>query len=157
MNESSNHPVEISTRMRPGEWTPESLQELTKSYQEKIYSMGAPVGEVETSVKTPEDGSAHVYVSWRHTGVKTFADLGDGPVAEAGNSRGHGEAIPRGEPTKDSQGVGAVFGDADRSAIDEPPATTSAGMARDQSQNEYLIYTSEDGQTFVEDAGPAKE
>lgn len=125
MTESTDQPVEISTRMRPGEWTPESLDQLVASYQQKIRDMGAPPEAIETSVETPADGSAHVNVSWRHEGQQTFPDLGQTSVEEENISRGHGESIPRGEATEDSKGLGAVFGDAERSAVDEPPASGS--------------------------------
>ncbi|WP_204247105.1 hypothetical protein [Arthrobacter alpinus] len=120
---STNEPVEISTRMPEGEWNPENLAELLLSYQQKLRDMGAPDDEIQTLVETPEDGSAKVHVSWRRTGGQTFADLGRSTTEEAENSRGHGEAIPQGEATADSKGLGAVFGDADRSAIDEPPSS----------------------------------
>lgn len=157
MTENTNEPVEISTRMRPGEWTPESLEQLVDSYQQKLYGMGAPKDEVQTSVETPEDGSAQVHVSWQHVGVHTFPDLGQTPVEETNNSRGHGESIPHGEPTQDSKGLGAVFGDAERSAIDEPASDRSMETEQDQGENEYRVYTSDEGRTFVEDAEPAKE
>lgn len=157
MTESTNEPVEISTRMRPGEWTPESLEQLVGSYQQKLYDMGAPMEEVETSVKTPEDGSAHVHVSWKHLGVHTFADLGQTPMEESNNSRGQGEFIPQGETTQDAKGLGAVFGDAERSAIDEPVSDRSMEAQQNEPENEYRVYTNNEGRTFVEDAGPAKE
>lgn len=149
-------PVEISTRMRPGEWTADSLEELVRSYQQKLAEMGAPEQEIETVVDTPADGSASVNVSWRHTGVRTFPDTGDNAVDEADISRGYGEAIPAGEPTQDSQGLGAVYGDAERSAIDEPATQRSEAARNGQSMSNYVVYTDDDGKTFVEDSGPAK-
>jgi hypothetical protein len=47
-------PVEISTRMRPGEWTEASLEELVSTYQAKILAMGAAVSDVLTD--EPEGG-----------------------------------------------------------------------------------------------------
>lgn len=160
MTENHNEPVEISTRMRPGEWTPESLDLLVGSYQEKIHGMGAPRGEIETSVQTPDDGSAHVHVSWQRAGTHTFADFGRNNGEELDESdvaRGHGESIPRGEATQDAQGLGAVFGDAERSAIDEPPSDVVPGNGENQPANEYLVHTDANGRTTVEDVGPAKE
>lgn len=122
MTSISNEPVEISTRMRQGEWTPESLEQLVASYQQKLVSMGAPAEEILTDVETLEDGSTKVHVSWPREGTQTFGDDGHGDVPEAANSRGQGEQIAQGETTKDSQGLGAILGDADRSAIDEPSA-----------------------------------
>lgn len=84
MTESHAEPVEISVRMRPSEWTPESLVELTASYQRKLFEMGAPESEVLMVVDTPEDGSASVRVSWLHQGAHTFAALNqvESPEAE---------------------------------------------------------------------------
>lgn len=157
MNDSTNEPVEISTRMRPGEWTQESLTELVGSYQQKLREMGAPDDEIGTSVETPEDGSANVKVSWRHAGVHTFAEMGQSRTEEARNSRGHGEVIPPGEPTKDSQGLGALLGDAERSAIDEPPTRRAMEAEGNQPVPDLLVRTNEDGTSYVEDVGPDKE
>lgn len=157
MNDSTQEPVEISTRMRPGEWTQDSLAQLLASYQQKLREMGAPADEIETSVETPEDGGAKVKVSWRHAGLRTFADMGQSAVAEAENSRGHGEYIPAGEATEDSKGLGAVLGDAERSSIDEPPTRRAREAQQHQIDPDLLIMTNEEGRTYVEDVGPAKE
>lgn len=157
MNDSTQEPVEISTRMRPGEWTQQSLAELLASYQQKLREMGAPTDEIETSVETPEDGGAQVKVSWRHAGVHTFADMGQTAMAEADNSRGRGERIPPGEVTEDSQGLGAVFGDAERSAIDEPPNNQATETPQHQIDPHLVITTTEEGKTYVQDVGTVKE
>ena len=57
-------PVEISTRMRPGEWTESSLEELVTTYRAKIMAMGAAVSEVVTEVLRNDDGSVAITVSW---------------------------------------------------------------------------------------------
>lgn len=57
-------PVEISTRIRPGEWTEASLEELVTTYRAKILAMGAAVPEVVTEVVRNDDGSVAVSVSW---------------------------------------------------------------------------------------------
>lgn len=57
-------PVEISTRMRPGEWTESSLEELVTTYRAKILAMGASASEVVTDVERNDDGSVEVAVSW---------------------------------------------------------------------------------------------
>jgi hypothetical protein len=57
-------PVEISTRMRPGEWTEASLEELVATYRAKILAMGAAVSDVVTEVVRNDDGSVAVAVSW---------------------------------------------------------------------------------------------
>ena len=43
-------PVEISTRIRPGEWTEESLAELVITYRARIAEMGAPPTEMATDI-----------------------------------------------------------------------------------------------------------
>ena len=53
-------PVEISTRMRPGEWTESSLEELVTTYRARILAMGAAVSEVVTEVLRNDDGSVAV-------------------------------------------------------------------------------------------------
>ncbi|MEJ1181426.1 hypothetical protein ACFC25_21340 [Pseudarthrobacter sp. NPDC055928] len=62
-------PVEISTRMRPGEWTESSLEELVTTYRAKILAMGASVAEVVTDVDRNDDGSVKVVVSWAKPAV----------------------------------------------------------------------------------------
>ncbi|MFF1253288.1 hypothetical protein ACFVYC_12430 [Pseudarthrobacter sp. NPDC058329] len=57
-------PVEISTRMRPGEWTEESLELLVESYRERIVEMGARPTDVVTDIDRSDDGSVRVAVSW---------------------------------------------------------------------------------------------
>jgi len=57
-------PVEISTRMRPGEWTEESLAELVGTYRTRVQEMGAPAAEVATDIERNDDGSVKVVVSW---------------------------------------------------------------------------------------------
>ncbi len=157
MNDNTNEPVEISTRMAEGEWTPESLAELLSSYQDKLREMGAPESEIETAVETPADGSATVKVSWRRTGLRTFAEMGQSTLREAENSRGHGEVIPPGEATEDSKGLGAVYGDAERSAIDDPPTRRAMEALENQADPDLVVFTTEEGETYVEDAGRGKE
>lgn len=57
-------PVEISTRMRPGEWTEASLEELVNSYRTRILEMGASASDIVTDVERNDDGSVKVAVSW---------------------------------------------------------------------------------------------
>lgn len=155
MSLHNGEPVEISTRMQPGEWTEESLAELTASYQRKLAEMGAPAAEILTKVKHADDGSVRVHVSWQHRGSHTYASLNQNEAGEAANARGHGEAIPAGEASDDSQGLGAVLGDAERSAIDEPPAARAVSAEREQEVPNLLIYTDAEGETYVEDPGSA--
>ncbi|WP_192841615.1 hypothetical protein [Arthrobacter sp. ERGS1:01] len=157
MDESDSEPVEISTRMGPGEWTPETLTELVGSYQHKLWEMGAAEDEIETSVETSADGSAKVNLSWWRTEVQAFAATGQTMMEESDNSRGHGEIIRPGETTRDSKGLGAVFGDAERSPIDGPPTGCAVKSKDDQKAPDYVLYTGEDGKSYVKDAGQAKE
>jgi hypothetical protein len=69
-------PVEISTQMRPGEWTESSLEELVTTYRAKILAMGARVSDVVTDVERNDDGSVKVAVSWANPAS------GDGTVAD---------------------------------------------------------------------------
>jgi hypothetical protein len=57
-------PVEISTRMRPGEWTEASLEELVNTYRTRIVEMGANIADVVTDIQRNDDGSVRVAVSW---------------------------------------------------------------------------------------------
>lgn len=57
-------PVEISTRMRPGEWTEASLEELVASYRTRITEMGANPADVVTNIERSDDGAVKVAVSW---------------------------------------------------------------------------------------------
>ena len=57
-------PVEISTRMRPGEWTEASLEELVRTYRTRIVEMGANLSDVVTDIERNDDGSVRVAVSW---------------------------------------------------------------------------------------------
>ncbi|WP_232481424.1 hypothetical protein [Arthrobacter sp. YN] len=57
-------PVQISTRMRPGEWTEESLQAHLEDYRQQIRDMGAKESQIVTNVERTEEGAARVVVSW---------------------------------------------------------------------------------------------
>ncbi|AFR30587.1 hypothetical protein ARUE_c37080 [Arthrobacter sp. Rue61a] len=57
-------PVEISTRMRPGEWTEESLLEHVEDYKQQIRDMGAKESQIVVNVERTEAGAARVVVSW---------------------------------------------------------------------------------------------
>lgn len=74
-------PVEISTRMRPGEWTEASLEELVNSYRTRIVEMGASASDIVTDVERNDDGSVKVAVSW----VKP-ADAGDEDTVTGGQT-----------------------------------------------------------------------
>lgn len=156
MNASTNQPVEISTKMQEGEWTEESLQALVGSYQGKLREMGAPEEQIHTAVEPLDDGAVNILVSWQRRGTHIFAGTGQGLVEEEENSRGQGEHIPAGEVTQDSKGLGAVFGDAERSAIDAPPTERAVQAEKDQLVPELLVTTDDDGNSHVQDVGTPK-
>ena len=83
-------PVEISTRMRPGEWTESSLEELVTTYRAKILAMGASVSEVVTDVERNDDGSVEVAVSWAKPAT---ADEGVADGTAERNSAAGGAAV----------------------------------------------------------------
>ncbi|WP_427018245.1 hypothetical protein ACQCSX_06630 [Pseudarthrobacter sp. P1] len=140
-------PIEISTRMRPTEWTEESLGTLVGSYQDRLREMGAGDDEIATHIERPGDGSVSVRVSW-HRGInETHSSTNDDVPAELAVARGDGEMLGGGEVTEDSQGLGAVLGDADRSAIDEPPRAGAVG----EMEEGLVTFTDEDGSTHLED------
>jgi hypothetical protein len=57
-------PVEISTRMRPGEWSEESLTALTASYRDELLGMGASPSEIEIVTDRDEHGGISVVATW---------------------------------------------------------------------------------------------
>lgn len=72
-------PVEISTRMRPGEWTEESLTALVASYRDELLGMGASASEIEIVTDRDEHGGVNVVATW----IKP-ATLGEGAVPGEG-------------------------------------------------------------------------
>lgn len=72
-------PVEISTRMRPGEWTEESLEHLVGTYHQRIMEMGASAADIVTEIDRNDDGSVRVAVSWAKP-----ADAGDEDAVTGG-------------------------------------------------------------------------
>lgn len=57
-------PVEISTRIRPGEWTEESLVALEASYREQLLRMGAAPSEIDVVIDRDDGGGVSVVASW---------------------------------------------------------------------------------------------
>lgn len=57
-------PVEISTRMRPGEWTEESLNALILSYRDKLVGMGASVSDIQIESERDDHGGVNVIATW---------------------------------------------------------------------------------------------
>ncbi|MCZ9880415.1 hypothetical protein [Arthrobacter sp. B2a2-09] len=57
-------PVEISTRIRPGEWTEESLGVLVASYREDLLGMGASASEIEIVTERDARGGVNVVATW---------------------------------------------------------------------------------------------
>ncbi|MBB6402866.1 hypothetical protein [Arthrobacter sp. AZCC_0090] len=157
-------PVEISTRFRPGEWTEASLAALTASYREKIRAMGAAPEDIVTHIDRGTNGSVAVSVSWDPGAGQAAANADATDLPTAGTSvtgspevaRGFGEDIPPGEITEDAKGLGAVLGDADRSAIDEPPGDprTIASSDEDEAMETFTRRTDEEGKPYLEDTEP---
>lgn len=74
-------PTEISTRMRPGEWTDASVEELVASYRARILAMGATPSEVVAEVEKNDDGSVKVSVTWAKPELAEEAGFtGESPV-----------------------------------------------------------------------------
>lgn len=73
-------PVEISTRMRPGEWTEESLAVLVASYREELLGMGASASEIEIVTDRDQNGGCSVVATW----VKP-ANVDEGDVPGGGS------------------------------------------------------------------------
>ena len=57
-------PVEISTRMRPGEWTEESLTALADSYREELLRMGAAASAIEITTDRDQNGGVSMVATW---------------------------------------------------------------------------------------------
>ncbi|MCY0903692.1 MarR family transcriptional regulator [Arthrobacter sp. H14-L1] len=76
----------------------------------------------------------------------------NGGAKEARVSRGGDEVLATGEVTKDAKGLGAVFGDADRTYADDPVKTPGAAdtqAIKDLEEN-FTVYEHE-GQRYVEE------
>ncbi|MEO6530008.1 MAG: hypothetical protein ABI563_19370 [Specibacter sp.] len=56
--------VKISTRLRPGEWTEDSLAVLVQEYRHKIAEMGAAPARIKTHIEHTEAGAVKVRVEW---------------------------------------------------------------------------------------------
>lgn len=116
MNPIQNQPVEISNRLNPGEWTPQSLDELLDKYRRDFADMGAQPHEVTTEAVPTEGGGMDVKAVWNRTGEHRFEDFG-APQSSNHVSEGElGEAEPDGLTTEGSKGIGALYGEADRSS-----------------------------------------
>ncbi len=60
----SANDVEISTKLRPGEWTEETLAVLIQGYRQKIADMGAKPGDIKTHIEHTSVGGVNVRVEW---------------------------------------------------------------------------------------------
>jgi hypothetical protein len=65
MTQYQPEPVEISTRMRAGEWTEASLSELVATYTQKLQGMGAGPGEIDVVTDRDEGGGVSVVATWK--------------------------------------------------------------------------------------------
>ena len=57
-------PVEISTRIRDGEWTEESLEALVAGYRAQLLEMGAAASEIEIVSEKDDHGGVSVVATW---------------------------------------------------------------------------------------------
>ncbi len=57
-------PVEISTRMRPGEWTEDSLAEIVATYREELRNMGASDPDIDIVTDRDPHGGVSVVGTW---------------------------------------------------------------------------------------------
>lgn len=159
MTAENMEPVEISTKFRAGEWNEASLAALTASYREQITAMGAASEEIATRIEHGTDGSVAVFVGWDPVAGQAGAgEVPDLPTARASGSesslevaRGFGEVIPPGEITEDAKGLGAVLGDADRSAVDEPPQKSGHSPGIRDALSNFTRRTDEEGKPYLED------
>jgi hypothetical protein len=82
-------PVEISARIRPGEWTEDSLEGLVASYREELLRLGAPISAISVTTERDDRGGVSVVATWTKDPVVSTNDgdevLADGSsVAPAG-------------------------------------------------------------------------
>lgn len=76
MTQYQPEPVEISTRMRPGEWTEASLSELVATYTQELLGMGAEPGEIGILTDRDEGGGVSVVATWKRADVTGGEDPG---------------------------------------------------------------------------------
>lgn len=57
-------PVEISTRLRPGEWTEETLNMLVAGFRDELLRMGAPSAAITVATERDDRGGVSVVVAW---------------------------------------------------------------------------------------------
>lgn len=99
MSDPESEPVEISTVLRPGEWTEETLPQVLDLYRDRLLEMGAPPGSLVTSLDRADNGSVGIRVAWDRRGMvpkvvedadrvrsRVFHGLDRIPSGHAGNS-----------------------------------------------------------------------
>ena len=64
MTVNQPEPVEISTRIRPGEWTEESLLETVAGYRRQLLGMGAAPSEIDVTTDRDDHGGVSVVATW---------------------------------------------------------------------------------------------
>jgi hypothetical protein len=57
-------PVEISTRIRPGEWTEDTLPALAANFREELLRMGAPSGQITVETERDDRGGVSIRATW---------------------------------------------------------------------------------------------
>ncbi|GAA1352686.1 hypothetical protein [Falsarthrobacter nasiphocae] len=124
MDNLQGQPVEVSAHIEAGEWDATRGEELLAAYRRQLLEMGATEAELITEVDELEDGGANVRVRWDRTGVTHFDDYTSPGTPVTSRTGENAESVPEGETTEGSRGLGAVYGEADRS-----PVTDSSGRS----------------------------
>ncbi|MDJ0355917.1 hypothetical protein [Paenarthrobacter sp. PH39-S1] len=67
------------------------------------------------------------------------------------NRRGSSEELAPGEVTQDAKGLGAIFGDADRSASDDPvkPPSEAEAASMAEMDKKFTSHESESGEKYL--------
>lgn len=77
-------PVEMSTRIRPGEWSDDTLAEVVANFREELLQMGARSEAITVAIERDDHGGVSVVATWsRQPGRET--DFLPDPGAAAGN------------------------------------------------------------------------
>lgn len=99
-------PVEISTRVRPGEWTEDSLAALVANFRQELLGMGAPPEEITVATDRDDRGGVSVVALWTRQpghGTETIRDP-DGAAANPMPDKGTDPAVAVQDPPTGSQG-----------------------------------------------------
>lgn len=141
MTNLESEPVEISTVLSPGDWTEETLPQMVQSYRDRLIEMGAGADNLATSIDRGDNGSIKVSVSWDRRSIVPEAIENAGLPGPEGS---HGlDRIPLGH-------VGTPL-------VNEPSGHGSTHQpTRGLADEEVIMYTDEDGTTWVEGPGDSE-